>query len=341
MVKNWRGWGWSLFLWAGIAALLLYALRDAQLVEIFTVLKRLKAGQIAALMVVNVVILFLMNARWWLLLRSFGYKRPLAALLAYRLAAFGISYFTPGPQFGGEPLQVHLLHHRQAVPLATAISTVFLDRLLDLLSNFTFLMVGCLVIALGNLVGGPVADFIWIFAAVLLCLPLFHLIALWRGKKPAGWLFGRLTKRLTRPFLLRASEVARQSENQVVHLMRSRPGVLFQAIGLSLAVWTAFVFEFWLTLNFIGVAANLQETISALTAARIAYLLPFPGGLGALEVSQTLAARMLGWGPASAVALTLIIRARDISLGLIGLWLGGAAYRAFLTGRFSTRERRS
>jgi glycosyltransferase 2 family protein len=338
--NRWRLQGGAILVWAGMAALLYFALRDAPLGQIAVVLKRMEASQVAALVLVNVAILFLMNARWWLLLRSSGYPRPLAALLAYRLAAFGISYFTPGPQFGGEPLQVHLLHSRQNVPLPTAISTVFLDRLLDLLSNFTFLVVGCLVISLGNRMSGPAGDLIWLLAIALLMLPVLHLASLWRGKKPAARLLELLARRWPRLPLARIADVARQAETEVILLIRAKPGVLVQAVVLSFAVWLAIVFEFWLCLRFTGVAAGLPETIGALTAARLAYLLPFPGGLGAFEASQAAAARILGWSPASAIALTLIIRARDISLGLLGLWLGGTAYRALLLAHIPVRQRR-
>jgi len=57
-------------------------------------------------------------------------------------------------------------------------------------------------------------------------------------------------------------------------------------------------------------------------AARLAILLPFPGGLGALEASQVIVLSGLGYTPAQGAALALLIRARDLVFGGAGLLLG-------------------
>jgi glycosyltransferase 2 family protein len=343
---------WPALIWAGALILLVMALRNAPLEQIAAVLSRLGAWQIAVLVLVNGVIILLLNARWWLLLRSFGQPVPLMSLVAYRLAGSAVSYFTPGPQFGGEPLQVHLLHRRQSVPLTTAVSVVFFDRLVDLLANFTFLMIGCAVIILSNLAAGWFNGAIWAASFGLFAFPLLHLGALRQGRQPASWLIAWFAGRLTSwflnrlpaggliAFLQKASEITGQSENQIAVLLRERPAVLLRMVGLSALVWSGMIFEYWLCLHFTGITANPVETLSALTAARLAFLLPFPAGLGALEASQSLAAQVLGWGAASGIALSLIIRARDITLALLGLWLGGSAYRSVLFRMFRFHQRR-
>jgi len=53
-------------------------------------------------------------------------------------------------------------------------------------------------------------------------------------------------------------------------------------------------------------------------------LMPMPGGLGALEASQALALGALGFGPAAGLSLALLIRARDLSFGALGLLLAGS-----------------
>jgi uncharacterized membrane protein YbhN (UPF0104 family) len=122
--------------------------------------------------------------------------------------------------------------------------------------------------------------------------------------------------------------------------VRQRPFVLAQILLLSVLAWAGALLEFWLCLRFLGSEAGLVETVSALTVARLAFLLPFPGGLGALEVSQTLAAHWLGWGAAFGLALSLVVRARDVVLAISGLVLTGHAYRWFLFKGPSDSERR-
>jgi uncharacterized membrane protein YbhN (UPF0104 family) len=60
---------------------------------------------------------------------------------------------------------------------------------------------------------------------------------------------------------------------------------------------------------------------------RLAFLVPLPGGLGALEASQTFALAALGFQPALGIALSLLIRARDIILGAAGLALAAVLAR--------------
>ena len=106
------------------------------------VLSRLRAAQFFVLAILNGLILLVLNGRWWLILGGFGYHLPYLTLTGYRLAAFGVSYFTPGPLFGGEPLQVYLIERDHEVPRAVAIAVIALDKSLDLLANFIFLAVG-------------------------------------------------------------------------------------------------------------------------------------------------------------------------------------------------------
>ena len=59
-----------------------------------------------------------------------------------------------------------------------------------------------------------------------------------------------------------------------------------------------------------------------LTAARVAILLLLPGALGILEASQILAFSALGLNPVIGISVSLLIRARDVLLGTVGIWWG-------------------
>lgn len=326
-------------LWALVAILLYLALRDAPLAEIGQVLAQLSAGQVFVLISVNVLFLSLMTLRWARLLRSLGRPVNVLRLVGMRLAGFGVSYFTPGPQFGGEPVQVDLLR-RRGVPLADAISSVFLDRLVDLLANFTFLVIGIVTVAVSGVLAGKTSP-AWsgLASLVLLVLPLAHLAALWSGRQPLSWLLARLTAGGARQWLLKAKEVVEQSEAQISALCQAKPGVLLQVLGLSAAIWLLVIGEFLLTLRFLGVQATLIQAISALTAVRLAFLMPLPGGMGVLEASLALVSQAFGWGAAVGIALSLIIRARDLLLASLGMWMGGMAYRKTLINPWVLEER--
>jgi uncharacterized membrane protein YbhN (UPF0104 family) len=75
--------------------------------------------------------------------------------------------------------------------------------------------------------------------------------------------------------------------------------------------------------EFLNVHLSFEQILAALTAALFAFLMPLPGGLGALEVSQVYALTAMGYTPAIGISLSLLMRARDILNGGLGLLLAG------------------
>lgn len=334
------------FFWLALAVLLLWAtLRAVDLEEVWLRLRTLQPGQIGLLLVVNLLVLATFSARWWLLLDAQGYRIPYYMLMAYRLATFAVSYFTPGPHFGGEPLQVYLVTARHGVPVAASVAAVAVDKVLEMATNFTFLTLGVLYVMRVQRVAGVNEPQLLVTSVLLLMLPLGLLLALLQGRHPVSallaalerpwcWLMARQGKRrrpLAETALYRA---VRQSEDQSIALCRDRPVYLMLAVGASLLSWVAIVGEFWLMTYVLGLDLSLAQAIAALLAARVAILLPFPAAVGALEASQALAMRILGQSPAAGVTLSLLIRGRDVLLGLTGLALvGGLVWRKKGIGR--------
>lgn len=334
-IPRWKVSRWFLLLWVMVVGLLFFAFRQAPWTQVEMLLSQLNPVMVLVLLALNLVFILLVNLRWWLLLRSLGWKIPLFTLVSYRLVGFGISYFSPGPQIGGEPLQVHLLHSRHGVSLSDAISSVFFDRLVDGLANFTFLFIGSLIVIASGMLDGILPSWIWLLALVLFLFPAGHLLALRLGKQPATW----LVHRLRWGALLRIRDLVARSETQVACLIRKKPALLGAVIGVSILVWGGALLEFWLCILFLGIQASLNDAVSSLTLMRFAFLIPVPGGLGAMETSQRFAAEMLGWGVASGIAISLVIRARDSFFALLGLSLGAIFYRTFFLPKINPRER--
>jgi uncharacterized protein (TIRG00374 family) len=320
-------------LWLAVPLLLLWTLNAVALQDTWTVLARLDLAHILLLIAANGLVLLTLSGRWWLILRAQGYPISYMTLAGYRLAAFGISYFTPGPQFGGEPLQVHLVRRRHRVPRSTAIAAVTLDKSLELVANFAFLTGGITLILQGQVFPGAVGVRAILLPLALLALPLGFLLTIWAGRHPVSRLVGvggrffswqRWPGR-TRWFAVyqEAYQAIRDGEEQATRFCRESPLTLAQALLVSIVSWLAIAGEYWLVLHLLGLSPTPVQSISALTAARIAFLLPLPAGLGALEASQVLALGALGMNPAVGISLSLLIRARDVMLGGLGLWWGG------------------
>jgi uncharacterized protein (TIRG00374 family) len=315
-------------LWLLPVPLILLAVLNTSLAEVAAKLADLTPWQFLALAAVNTGIFLLLTGRWWLILRAQGSKVSFVSLAAYRLAGFGLAYLSPGPQMGGEPLQVHLVRSRHGVPTSTSVASVTLDKLLELQSNFAFLVLGLVIILRGNLLGDHLGPAALLFVLGLLALPVGYLCLLKRDLRPLSGLARRLSMLApSRPLFSRVHEGFVAAEAQVSQFLRKRPLALLAALLLSLLIWISMLVEFLLTLRFLGIHLDLAGAIVLLTSARIAFLLPIPAGAGSLEAALILAARALGIHPALAISLSLLIRLRDLSLAGLGLSLGAALTR--------------
>lgn len=306
-------------LWAALLALgillLLWSLKDVPFADLGQVLSALGPGRIALLVIVNIAILLIFPWRWSLILRAQKFHVPYLALVQYRLVSFAISYFTPGQNFGGEPLQVLYLRDRHKVPGSAALASVTLDRVIELTANFAVLALGLAIVLLSGLVADlPLGQTLPLSLGLLLA-PVGYLAAVSLGKHPVGAVLGRFSGRMVQGI--------RNAEAQLGELAQKQPGLLLKGFAVAGLVWAALIFEIWLSLFLLDLKVGALELALVVVASRVALLAPTPGALGALEASQVLAMQALGYGPAYGLSLALLIRARDIFFGLAGLMLAG------------------
>ena len=312
-----------LAVWLLVGLLFGWAWRDVSFAALSETLLRLNPFSLAILFFVNAAILLLFGSRWWLIVRALGYHIPYLALAKYRLASFGMSYFTPGPQFGGEPLQVYFLRARHNVPTETALASVSLDKILEMLANFTFLALGILLVVWQGLFFQDVSGMLIFVSAGMVGLLLAYLIALLMGKTPLTWTFGRLPLlKQDAPPLNKIRQTLLDAESQTGAFCREKPLVIIQSSILSTIIWFAMLGEYALALRFFGLETSFMNVLAIIVFARLAFLTPLPGGLGALEAGQVFAMQSLGFDPILGVSVSLFIRVRDSLFGLLGLWLG-------------------
>lgn len=323
------------FLWIFLLAALLYwALKNAPLIEIGSTLRQLQLWQIAALIGINAGIYALTTLRWWLIAQADAKRIPYFPLLAVRVAVFGVSYFTLGPQVGGEPLQVLALRHRYGLTYTRAASTVIMDKLLEFLANFVVLALGITAIAQAKILAPDENQFSvkLLGLAVLLAWPMIHIALLRQGRHPIAAVFHRIFHPSPRsPAALRlpprpAPKWARfiiASERMAGLFCRRHFNPLLAATFVSLLAALGMVSEYFLITSFLHIELSAAQTLAAWTAGWLSFLVPWPGGLGALEASQVFALGAFGVNAASAIGVTLLIRARDLFIGGLGLLLAG------------------
>lgn len=308
----------TLAIYSLLAALLYFALRNAPLADIWNSLKNLRFWQILALLGINIVIYLLITLRWWLIVRAEKKSISFFPLIAIRLSVFGISYFTLGPQVGGEPLQVLYLERKYGMTYTRATSTVVMDKLLEFLANFVLLGVGLTAILQAGILSTSGGKSILSLSGliVLLLWPPVHIVIMYNGKYPVSAILRKFSNNRFVRFIA-------ASERMAGTFCRRHLSSLISAIFVSILAALCMVGEFFFITTFLGIDLSFWQTIAAWTAGWLAFLVPLPGGLGALEASQVFALGAFGISAASAIGVTLLIRARDLLIGGLGLLLAG------------------
>jgi len=211
--------------------------------QIWNTLQNLNVIQIVIWLILNTGLVYLMTLRWWLILRVLGYQLSSLVLVRYRLGSFAISYFTPGPQFGGEPFQVLALNQRHKVPGTTGAASVSLDKLFELIANFSFLVVGIGLAITGTWLQGEWRSTGLLLAVGLLVFPLGYLILMLTGRHPLNWLIDKLPQRLTNNDFTRS---VREVEKEISCFCIEYPRTVLTVSLISLCVWIGLVMEYWL-----------------------------------------------------------------------------------------------
>jgi uncharacterized protein (TIRG00374 family) len=315
-------------LWIPVPFLLYWALKDIRFQELFVKLGNLTALQVGALLAVNLLFVLILTLRWAVILRGLGASGSLFRLLSYRLAGYAVSYLTPGPQFGGEALQMYLANRRSGLGYDVGSASILLDKTFELLGNFAFLGLASLAFLSPGLLPSGGLRLAIPLPSLLIALPAAYLAAVFWGIRPLSWFMGRLPAGfLARPRVQKAEALIGAGETRILTYCRRRGRTILQILLFFLLVWTISLVEMRLVLHFLGVPVSCSETLLILAGGKFAFLLPFPGALGALELTYVGLFELLGLGAETGMSLVLYMRARDLLFAAAGLITAFAGLR--------------
>lgn len=315
-------WLIQVLLWGAVVVLLWWVWRSVPVDGVLTLLGKLRWWQVAGLALVNSFVLLMFGGRWWVVLRTLGQQLPFGAVALHRLAGFGVSYFTPGPQVGGEPMQARLLQVQHGLALPPILASIGLDRMVEFLVNLSVMAVG-LILTLSLQTGAGVTGFSLGLVVVVIALLVGFVGLLMRGVLPGTWVLDRLPGGLrSNAAVQTVRAVVAETEAQAVAVFRHRRGGLVAALGFSLLSWVGIFVEYWLIVAALGVRLSPGQLVSALATWQVSFLLPLPGGLGALEAGQVFIFTQLGLDPAIGLGVSVYMRLRDVTFGGVGLVWG-------------------
>ncbi|MDX1267074.1 MAG: lysylphosphatidylglycerol synthase transmembrane domain-containing protein [Oceanisphaera sp.] len=323
----------TLVLWLLALGLASWTLRQLPLNSMATQLGQLTWHNWLLWTLVNGAILFMAVKRWQLLGQALQAPLSLARLFRMRQAGSAVSFLTPGPHFGGEPLQLFWLKRFFDQPLHRAVAMLGLDRFVETSTNIAVLLAGALMLLGTAMV--PLDDGLQVTAilgGVLAALVVHHPV----------WLANRF-----RPLAQRWRGVENDSNREsgwqaLVRLMQNALAMhrerLWVALLLSLLGWGALVLELWLLLRFLGLSPSPTDLLTIMVGMRLAMLLPVPGGIGTIEASLLWSFQLLGLPVSAALGLIALTRLRDAVVLLVGLGCLWSFHRPRLSGNAVSAE---
>ena len=309
-----------ILLWLVALSMLGWILSQLPLAAISQSISALSPGQWLTWLGLNLAIILLAALRWRVLTSTLKLPVSLGELLLIRQAGQAVSFITPGPQFGGEPLQIFWLWRQGRLPIPSALLALGLDRFYELWVNFGILLLGVLLLQTS-----PAAavfnwqEFAGVLLLILLTLSVFGWLILHQPKRVTNW-FTCVTERWRQHPQLRDLDTHRQRfSHDLKRVFTEQKLALVIAFFLSLGGWAGLIAELWLLLSFFDLALDLSAFLLILVAMRLAFLLPLPGGIGPLEAALFWAFQFLSLPPATTMGLIALMRLRDAAVLLAGL----------------------
>jgi len=270
----------------------------------------------------NGLIIFLLTLRWHLLTQTFNTHITFWPLLVIRQAGQAVSFITPGPQFGGEPLQLYWLH-KYGLPLRKSVLSLGLDRFFELWVNFSVLLFAVLILLTPNNYGDTaIGNWQSAIIPLLIFLSLMLVLA-WILLAQPHWVKQHLERAAVRwqhnHRLNNIHEHWQQLSDDLHLALQTQKWHLLAAILLSLIGWIGLLSELWLILKFVGIDTTLHNFLLILVAIRMALLLPIPGGIGTIETSVLWSFHTLNLPASAAMGLIALMRLRDGIVLILGL----------------------
>jgi putative membrane protein len=249
-------------------------------------------------------------------------------LLEIRWYGESVNALLPAAQIGGDLLRGRLAQ-LAGVSGPTAAASIAADLALSLLSLVVFVAIGAVLLGQRGQSGMAIATL-----AGSASLAGAGLAAWWLLRQAGaadGWLW-RLMQRLRDPGWLKLAGHATALRDSLRVITADWRGPM-TSTAWQLAAWIVGAGEIWLAARFLGHPLSVADAVlleSLLQAIRNAAF-PVPGALGVQDGGLMILAPLVGLGPETGLAISLLKRARELVLGVPGLallYLRSWRYRA-------------
>jgi putative membrane protein len=257
---------------------------------------------------IHLPLIVLMGAAWWSIGQA-GRPAFLPSFVAARLVRDAVAELLPFSQVGGFAAGVRLLS-LTGIPARPGTLSLFADLLMEFFGKSLYAMAGLALVAWLR-PGNPLPPYLVLTLALLVGVSL--LLFFLRG------LLLRLVTRFIRRWGISDNKL--RGLRYFLVLDRLAPSGILHTI-----CWALGGIEAYVTLRLMGIPVTVVEAlaIDSLVMSLRTFGFWVPAALGVQEAAYVLVCALFGLSPDVAIALSLVRRARDILLGLVGVavWHG-------------------
>ncbi len=269
--------------------------------------------------IISITIMVSLTLKWSIILKAQGCKVPFFKLFTYKLAGFAVSYVTPSAHIGGEPVRAYLLNKNHNIEFKKSLSSVVIDKSLELSLNGFFACIAIIIILFNFTIPEKTAV-IMIFSFFVMLAGMYafyHLTITEKGFFTTCFSLLRLNKwKLTKKY----EKDIKGMESHLIYFFKYNKKGFRNASLVFFLIWILMFFEYKFALLLLGYNnASFVAIFIFFSFVGIAYLIPVPAALGALEFGQSSASAMLGISKGIGLALSIIIRGRDMIWVFLGL----------------------
>ena len=299
-------------------ALLAYLVEKAGLANLLQNAKTIGWGMLAVLALAGVAHMVKTFA-WRFVLLDEANKISVWRTLGLRLISEAIAQLGFVGLVFGESTRVALLGSE--IPVATAVSSVTLDRGLFIVTGAVVTIIGIVLVILMAAISGGLRLF-----AVLSVLALLFLLSLAVLAVHKGWpLFSGTARALGRipwfrSWINKQQAVTESAERQFLQFHRRVPRAFWASLILNFATHLFAVAEVYLILHLLGVHASFVGALIFESLTKLINVIGAvnPGNLGTYEGGNMVIGKLLGLGGAQGLTLGLCRRFRSIFWAAVG-----------------------
>ena len=256
--------------------------------------------------------------KWSIILNALGHRVSFFKLLMYRQMGYAVGYIVPAFYIGGETVRAYFLKNKHDVPLHDAISSVVIDRAVELPMNF--LLAAVMFFLIIFTIKLPTYMLV-IMGAVILFMIAFTAMFYYKMYSKEyffTYIFDTLRlERIKKIAHMRKDLIT--MEESLIKFFNHKVRYVIISLVLSLVLWFLMMMEFWTGLRIVSYDANFVQIFLVIVMTGVSMTLPIPASVGVMELGQIAICVMVGIPAPVAVALSLLVRTRDLMWILTGL----------------------